>query len=499
MEARNIAAIEIASSKIKGAVARVDGSGAITVLAVEEIPRVNIVRHGRVQNVREVSAEVNAIIEKLENTPTVAPAKISGVALALGGRSLASSPATASIPFSRDIEVSEETIRRLKKEAAKDFVSTKNIEETIARKFFVNNVEVKSAVGTIGSSLKGDFIIVSCARENRQNLDRLKFDTVKAGCVHYILRPTALADLVLSADDRQLGCVLVDFGAETTTVAVYKDGTLGYMATLPMGSRLITMDLMSGLKITEAAAEDFKLRLGSVGSFDTTIPSAGEVNDYVRARAGEIAANIVNQIELSGFAPESLGAGIVLTGGGALLPDFGTLLASQSHMPLRHAAMPDDIAFAPGTEGGEHNLDVVALIAAAARDAEIDDCLSRLEEPVAPVAAAEEVTVATETAKAVEQAPAAPLKPKVPDEDDPALLSDDEDDDDEHYLRKNDKKKKKKIVVEEEPKDEDEDEDEESSSPGKLKSLIDIISSKIENIFGAPDESDEEYDEQSKK
>ena len=270
MEAKNIVAIEIASSKVKGAVAAVAPDGTLTILAVDQIPCVNMVRHGRVQNVREVSATVNSLISKLENSPLVAPAKIRAVVLALGGRSLAATPASASITFSRELEVSEETIRRLKKEAAKDFVSTKNIEETIARKFFVNNVEVKSAVGTVGSSLKGDFLIVSCARENRQNLERLKFDTINAGSVFYQLRPTALADLVLSPDDRQLGCALVDFGAETVTVSVYKDGTLGFLSTLPMGSRLITMDLMSGLKLTESAAEDFKLRLGSLGDYDAT-------------------------------------------------------------------------------------------------------------------------------------------------------------------------------------------------------------------------------------
>ncbi len=495
MEARNIVAIEIASSKIKGAVAAVDDTGAITVLAVEETPRVNIVRHGRVQNVREVSAEVNAIIAKLENTRTVAPAKVKAVVLALGGRSLATSPASASISFARDLEVSEDTIHRLKKEAAKDFVSSKNIEETIARRFYVNNVEVKSAVGTIGSSLKGDFLIVSCARENRQNLERLKFDTVPAGSVYMKLRPTALADLVLSADDRQLGCVLVDFGAETTTVAVYKDGTLGYLATLPMGSRLITLDLMSGLNLTEAAAEDFKVRLGSLGAYDTSTPNAEEVNDYVRARAGEIAANIVNQIELSGFAPANLGAGIILAGQGAQLPEFGTMLASQSHMPLRHAAMPDSIAFTRADDADERNLDVVAIIAAAATDAEID-CLCR-REPADP-----EPADPTDPEPVVPEPAPAP-KPRVPDEDDDDLLEDDDDDDEPRTPRspkRSDKKRQKPETRTEESEDApDEDDDDDTTSPRGLMGIVDKIAEKIEKIFGPPAEADDEYDERDEQ
>lgn len=499
MEAKNIVAIEIASSKVKGAVAAVAPDGTLTILAVDQIPCVNMVRHGRVQNVREVSATVNSLISKLENSPLVAPAKIRAVVLALGGRSLAATPASASITFSRELEVSEETIRRLKKEAAKDFVSTKNIEETIARKFFVNNVEVKSAVGTVGSSLKGDFLIVSCARENRQNLERLKFDTINAGSVFYQLRPTALADLVLSPDDRQLGCALVDFGAETVTVSVYKDGTLGFLSTLPMGSRLITMDLMSGLKLTESAAEDFKLRLGSLGDYDATAPNADDVNDYVRARAGEIAANIVNQIELSGFAPENLGAGIVLAGGGAMLPEFGTLLAGQSHMPLRHARMPEIISFVDDRLAVPANIDVVAIAAAAAANPEID-CLSR-REPEADVAApTAPIVAAVEEPIHAEPEPERPSRRYVPAEDDPDLLADD--DDDAPRRPRGDAPQKPKLAEPKPVEDEEDEEDEEEApeqSAGRLQSLLNKLTMKIDSIFGAPTDEDEEDDVPAKK
>lgn len=71
MEPKTIVAIEIASSKIKGAAGSVGPDGRITVLAVEEIAGLNNVRYGRVQNIREVSAAVNEIIRRLENAPGV--------------------------------------------------------------------------------------------------------------------------------------------------------------------------------------------------------------------------------------------------------------------------------------------------------------------------------------------------------------------------------------------------------------------------------------------
>lgn len=71
-----IAAIEIGSSRIKGIVASVDDTAAITVLAVEELDSGETVRYGRVQNAREVSLRVNEIIQRLENSPKIGRAHV---------------------------------------------------------------------------------------------------------------------------------------------------------------------------------------------------------------------------------------------------------------------------------------------------------------------------------------------------------------------------------------------------------------------------------------
>ena len=73
----------------------------------------------------------------------------------------------------------------------------------------------------------------------------------------YIVRPLAEAALVLTDDERRLGCMFVDFGAETTTVAIFKNDAPAYLVTLPMGSRNITIDLTS-LNYIEERAEEIK-------------------------------------------------------------------------------------------------------------------------------------------------------------------------------------------------------------------------------------------------
>lgn len=512
MEARTIVAIEIASSKIKGAVACAEPGGGLHILAVETLPAVNSVRHGRVQNIREVSTAVNDIIRKLENSPEVAPRKVQTVALSLGGRSLAGIPATATLQFPREIEVTEQTIRRLENEAEKDFVGNKNLVAKIARNFFVNGVMVKPAVGTVGSSLRGDFLMLTCARENMQNLDRLKFDSIRAGNLAYILRPTAVADLVLTDDERQLGCVMVDFGAETTTVTIYRNSSLAFLATIPMGSRLITMDLMAGLTLTESAAEDFKRTLGSLTEQNSNAANATEVNNYVRARAGEIAANIVHQIELSEIATSELGAGIVLTGGGAKLPGFGRQLAEQSKLPLRNADMPDNITFASAELASTDNIDVAAILASAAATTDLEGLSPMPEEETVqlPVTAGEHHDTAIREA---EPESARNRQPKWThdEEDDPRLLTDDGEEDPDDYdddnsyrnsrpapdKKKNKKDKKYRARHDDNGDDMPDDEPEANVEVGRVKRVLQSVNDSIARLFGpvSDDEDDDDDDD----
>ncbi len=392
MEPKTIVAIEIASSKIKGAVGSVGPDGRITVLAAEEIAGLNNVRYGRVQNIREVSAAVNEIIRRLENAPGVKPRKVRALAVSLGGRSLSGSPAQAAQKFPKECEITERQVERLAFEATHDFMGDKNIEATVPRIFYVNNAAVRRPVGTFGESFRGEFVMITCGKETRQNLDRIKYDTIDPGKVTYIIRPTAIADLVLTPDEKELGTALVDIGAETTTVAVYKEGTLAFVCTIPMGARLITFDLTSGFNITEEAAEAMKIAFAAKAD----INDAELVGAYVNSRAGEIAANVLAQLNAAGYNAQTLNK-IVLTGGGSNIAAFGNQLTAQGKLPTRLAEMPHDIAFRVAGRNTADNIDIISLLVAGAR--KIDEgCLSPLAAPAPPVTVFEEEEEETEEA-----------------------------------------------------------------------------------------------------
>ena len=178
--------------------------------------------------------------------------------------------------------------------------------------------------------------------------------------------------MALTDDERRLGCLFVDFGAETTTVSIYKNGTPIYLVTLPMGSRNITLDLTSLNYIEERAEEIKRISGNAMPQEGIRRPGADgidytEVNNYVHARAAEIVQNILAHIEYAGLKSSDLPGGIVIVGGGARLRGFNDLLGKQSKMKVRIGSVQGPVRISDGAIHPAETLDVISLLLAAAK------------------------------------------------------------------------------------------------------------------------------------
>lgn len=418
-----IAAIEIGSSRIKGIVARVEQSGAISVLAVEEVDSGGTVRYGRVQNAREVSALAAQIIQRLENNPRVSPGRITSVFVAKGGRSQASAPASASVAFGGEAEITQQVLQRLVAQARTTLAADREVLAVEPRRFTVDNKEVKKVIGTFGSTVNADFTIITESNENQRALERVLLESNgKAITREYITRILAQTDMALTSSDRQLGSLFIDFGAETTTVAVFRDGSLQMVATLPMGSANITRDLSVGLSTTIENAEALKISKGRATADRVNIQAPDDVTreiiNFVSARTGEIIANVIGIVSGAGFNLSELSGPVVYTGGGSLLPGFAEMLESQTRMKARRATVDPIITNAGAAISLDECFDLASIVMAATASP-----TSCVEFP-----AAEEHHAA---ASAATEGPQTGRRPNAPDIDDPGLL----DDDDENALQ----------------------------------------------------------------
>lgn len=369
MEEKNIIAIEIGSSKIKGALGSFSSSGILTVKAVEEEPMLDWVRYGAVSNVEETSQLAARIIRKIENR--VAPSKIERVYVALGGRSCCSMRRDVERNLPEEMEITDDILRALRIEAAKAPLPDRDLYSVETREYVVDKTVVARPKGTVGKSIRFSANLVTCRLPSKRNIDILFKDKLHLEIGGYEVRHLALGDLVLSGEEKLLGCMLVDFGAETTAVSIYKNGHLQYMVTIPMGSRNITRDIMT-LKFLEERAEEIKRENGNASGQQTNMaPLNGidynAVNNHVSHRAGEIIANIKKQISYAGYHASDLSAGIVIVGRASRLTGFNDRLQQATTMKLRVGSITTpNIRIADSRISNSDAADVIAVLYKAA-------------------------------------------------------------------------------------------------------------------------------------
>ena len=334
-----IVAIELGSSKIVGVAGYRDENGMLVVSAIEKESATNIIKRGCVQNVDEVCAYINKIKMKLENR--IAPAKITKVYVGVAGVSVSAEEKVAKRSFHEDSIIKQAHVQKLKDECRAMLPSNIDTLDIVSTGYIVDGRAERNAIGVTGTTIEAHYKAITAKPVLRKNIDRCLIERSKLPIAGYIPSALATADVILSKEERMLGCVLVDFGAETTTVSIYKNDTLVLLETLPMGGRNITRDIMSlnlvsneaeHLKIASGMASGFKsennVRLKFEGDNMVEIDLA-KLSSVVEARSEEIIANVEAQIKRSGLERKDLTAGVVVVGAAAKLRGWIELLEER--------------------------------------------------------------------------------------------------------------------------------------------------------------------------
>ncbi|MDE5871273.1 MAG: hypothetical protein K2H22_04990, partial [Muribaculaceae bacterium] len=139
---RYIAALEISSSKVIGAVGAVGKSGQLEILAVEQQKSTDSVRYGQIQNIEETSNLINFVLERLERRPSIAPREITGVYVGISGRSLRSIEQDVAMTLPDDTEITDNILERLKSKALEAAIDNSlEIVDALPRIFTVGRTE----------------------------------------------------------------------------------------------------------------------------------------------------------------------------------------------------------------------------------------------------------------------------------------------------------------------------------------------------------------------
>jgi cell division protein FtsA len=332
-----IAAIELTSSRIAGIAGRTNADGSLYVQAYAAEDASSCVRKGIVFNIDETAQALTTIINRLEAQLEQSIAK---VYVGIGGLSMH----TSLHKIERDVEkegiITPELVDAICDENLATELDDMDILDVAPQEYIIDNTPQVRAVGVAGHHIIAQYLNIVARTALKKNLEH-SFEKAQIEIADLLIAPSALASVVLTETEMRSGCALVDFGADTTTVSVYKNNLLRYLTVIPLGGNNITRDLTT-LQMEDSEAEKLKLSLGDMRyeEENTDVPNTFmtedgraielfQLNKIIYARETEIIVNVLNQIRLSEYDDRLL-SGVVLTGGGANMKHLEEIFRQQS-------------------------------------------------------------------------------------------------------------------------------------------------------------------------
>jgi cell division protein FtsA len=343
-----VAAIDIGTTKIVAIVGKKNENGKIEILGLSKALSKGVKR-GVVLNIEETVEAITTTVTDVQQRSGIL---FSEVFVGIAGQHIKSMKNRGYIlRDSWEDEIKKEEVFRLIEDMHKIHIDIgEEIIHVIPQNFIVDNeTGVKSPIGMCGRRLEANFHIVVgqiAAAKNIEKCIRKAGMSVK----DMILEPLASSDAVLTDDEREVGVVLVDIGGGTTDVAVYYDNVIRHTAVIPFGGNVITKDIKEGCQILQRHAEALKTQygsaLGDIAPDDKVVSIPGiagrepkeisfkSLAYIIQSRMEEIIDAVNFEIQNSGYA-DKLAAGVVITGGGAMLKHLPQLMKFKTAMDVR--------------------------------------------------------------------------------------------------------------------------------------------------------------------
>ncbi|SMC07669.1 cell division protein FtsA [Sulfobacillus thermosulfidooxidans DSM 9293] len=336
-------ALDVGTTKVSALVAEAKTDGELAVLGIAATPVVGM-RRGLVFEVERVAL---AIRDAANRANSMAGTELTQAAVAINGEHLTLTPGQGKIALKTGVIREEDLQHVMAKASHVSLGNDREVIRVIRRGIAVDGFRgVVDPVGMVAHTMEADVFVVSGLNTVIRNL-RHVVNMAGLNVLNFVPAPEASANAVLSDDEKQVGVVHLDVGGGTTGVSVYRGGHLQYLGVVPLGGESITSDLSVGLGVVATQAERLKLEHAAVGSeregtLEVRAVSGQavklipikELQEIVAARIDEWTDYVEKQLQKIEWT-KGPAAGVVMTGGGALLKGLDSHLATRWGWPVR--------------------------------------------------------------------------------------------------------------------------------------------------------------------
>ncbi len=255
-------AIDLGSSKFCGVVGREEAPGNLTLLAGDAVVSRGV-QGGVLVDIREASEAIKELVDRLESQTRF---RIEGSLLTMNGAHLECLPSLKTLSLSEQgLEVQPQHVRTLLKEAQSlNLPIQRRLVHALLQGYGVDGqMGIRNPVGMFATRLEvslrlltgqASFLQNSVAAVNRAGLEAEGF----------LVCGLAASYAVLTEEEKYLGALLVDIGAETTALFVFQEGALSHAKIFPFGGRTTTEKLATSFGISLEEAEGLKKEHGTL-------------------------------------------------------------------------------------------------------------------------------------------------------------------------------------------------------------------------------------------
>ncbi len=401
-----VVALDLGSRNVRGMIGRKNETGKLDVW-YSDIEESDGIEKGIVTNVETVAGVIKNLILKMRNVLNSRLNEkdgpryfydIKNVYVGLNAKTIHGdvneiSRCFGSEPISvADMQEIERQNRLMPLEADRKIVDVVPFEYILDGESLVEN-----PVGCICTNLRARFLNVHAEKKVEDNI-RKCFDIINnSGCKDpnlnvncqpiFVLHSRHISDAVLSPEQKEVGCMLLDFGAQTISLSIYHEQKLRFVHVFNFGSDLITKDIMQ-LQLPGKVAEKLKKNFGSpMPSLTTPIivdmqdgrqVDTIELSGIIQARMREFLNRINTAIDLSGY--RSVLDSIVIIGGGAKMGHMIEFIEAETGISTRFG----DIRVLSEGSAKESDITNASVVGIMASAVEGSVSCREIEEPNAP-------------------------------------------------------------------------------------------------------------------
>ena len=340
--------LDIGSSWVRAVVGSVSKDGQLMVDSICERPSEGV-RSGVVVNIEQTRKAISSVIQEAELQAGI---EAQNVITGIGGSSVNGYSSQGVVGINaKDLEITRNDIADcLKSARAFELPADKEVLHTLVQDFTVDGkAGIKDPIDMTGHRLESKVLIVMGSSSNCSNTRRA-LQSAGLNSARLVLSQLADADIVLSADEKEMGTILINIGGSTSNMIVYQNGSPVYVGGVDLGSSSVTNDIAFILNKPKMVAEQVKVESGCCylpsvsGDEKVIIPQVGglpsiqmpkkELCKIIEPRMAEIFSLLKKGLD-SKITHGTFGGGVVLVGGGSLLSGVTDLASEIFRMQAR--------------------------------------------------------------------------------------------------------------------------------------------------------------------